>query len=302
MFQAEEIVNRVNAAKAGEMAAWNTLYQYYYPRLLNIALHYCSNSPLAKDLVQDSFITAFLKLNQLKDTSAFGAWLKQIVVRKCFRVRHKEYENVESVATSLIDWEQELEEAEKYTRLQAVISSLPEVLRTTLLLRYYSGRRSYQEIAEILSIPTGTVRSRLNEAKSKLAAAWKLPVENADRSVKDRDSWNRFYQETLSGLHHNAEQRRIFLEHLQQGTQVVAPGNRLVSNGRSFFAGMVADDQARGSWLKPVDIISSGHITVIDQAHYNSPEHPHHCPPSCVVIVYRNRGKAERVYIHADTR
>lgn len=73
MFQAFEIVNRVVAARAGETAAWNDLYQYYYTRLLNTALQYCGNSPETKDLVQDTFITAFLKLSQLKDPAHFGA-------------------------------------------------------------------------------------------------------------------------------------------------------------------------------------------------------------------------------------
>lgn len=292
MFNAELIVDRVKAARAGEMAAWNVLHQFYYPRLLNIALHYCGNTATAKDLVQDTFVTAFLKLYQLKDASLFGAWIKKILVRKCYRTTL--YDSLPE--TEFIAWEQQLEEAEKQTKLQAALAGLPEVLRTTLLLRYFSGRQSYNEIAEILSVPVGTVRSRLNEAKAKLSAAWHQPGQYTN----DQDAWNQFYQETLSGLHHNAEQRRIFLEHLQQSTRVAAPGNQLINNGRDFFEGLVANDQACGSWLKPEDIISSGSVTVIEQKHFNSPEHPHHCPPSCVVIIYRKKEKADRVHIHAS--
>jgi RNA polymerase sigma factor (sigma-70 family) len=297
MVKAEEILNRVKAARAGEMAAWNDLYQAYYPRLLNIALYYCGNTATAKDLVQDTFITAFLKLHQLKEASLFGAWIKKILTRKYYRVTVNE-SFTETDVINNIAWEQQLEETETHTKLKAAMAGLPEVLKTTLLLRYFSSRRSYNEIAEILSVPVGTVRSRLNEAKAKLSAAWHQPL----KSTADQDTWNQFYQQTLSGLHHNAEQRRIFLQHLQQRTRVAAPGNRLIANGRSFFEGLVANDQACGSWLAPVDIISSGPVTVIEQKHFNSAEYPHHCPPSCVVIIYREKGLADRIHVHACGR
>jgi RNA polymerase sigma factor (sigma-70 family) len=298
MIEAAEIVNRVKAARAGEQAAWNALYQYYYPRLLNTAFYYCGNSPETKDLVQDSFITAFLKLNQLKDAAVFGAWIQKILVHKCFRVKKKAQDDFVDIVDE--SWQQHQEEAEKHLRLQSAITTLPQVLRTTLLLRYFSGRQSYDEIAGILSIPVGTVRSRLNEAKAKLSAAWSKPVANASKLVQEQESWNEFYRETLTGLHHNAEQRRIYLDHLQQHTQVVAPDKQLINKGRDFFEGMISSDQACGSWLKPVNIISSGNVSIIEQKHFNSPEHPHHCPPACVVILYRKQEKAERVHIYAS--
>src|SRR5688572_12777719 len=112
MVNAEEIMNRVNAARAGEMAAWNGLYQFYYPRLLNIALQYCGNTATAKDLVQDTFITAFLKLYQLKDASVFSAWIKKILVRKCYRTTvYESLPQPESIMS-----EQQLEEAETHTK------------------------------------------------------------------------------------------------------------------------------------------------------------------------------------------
>jgi RNA polymerase sigma-70 factor (ECF subfamily) len=289
-----EARNIVNAALAGEMTAWNALYQYYYPRLLNTAFYYCQNTPTAKDLVQDTFLTAFLKLHQLKDASLFGPWIKKILVRKCYRMQQPVNENID---VAEISWEQESEEAEKHSRLQAAMAGLPEALRTTLILRYFSSYRSYNEIAEILSIPVGTVRSRLSEAKTKLSAAWSQPL----RSSGEHNNWNQFYQATLSGLHYNAGQRKIFLDHLLKSTLVAAPANTLVNNGRLFFESMVASDQVCGSWLKPVEVISSGNVTVIEQQHFNSPEHPQHCPPASVVIIYRNKEKAERVHIHLVT-
>lgn len=218
-------------------------------------------------------------------------------MRKCYRVSRPFDTLSEPIETT--GWEEQLEYIERETRLQTAICQLPEVLRTTLLLRYFSGRQSYNEIADILSVPVGTVRSRLNEAKTKLLANWHQPLDNDTKQVKENENWNQFYQETLSGLHHNAEQRRIFLAHIQKDSTIVAPGNHQIPNGRDFFANLVANDQQCGSWLKPIDIISSGNVTIVDQAHFNSPEHPDHCPPSCVVIIYRKTGIAAGISIFA---
>ena len=62
----------VQAAKAGDMSAWNILYRQHEPWLYATALRICGTSPVAKDVVQDTFMMAYLKLPQLKDPEAFS--------------------------------------------------------------------------------------------------------------------------------------------------------------------------------------------------------------------------------------
>jgi DNA-directed RNA polymerase specialized sigma24 family protein len=79
----------VKAAMAGEEHAWSVLYQRYYPGLYAAAIQLCGHLPEAKDIVQDSFVTAWLKISQLKEAITFGSWIKTILIRKCYQWRHK---------------------------------------------------------------------------------------------------------------------------------------------------------------------------------------------------------------------
>lgn len=69
----------VKASKAGDQSAWNYIFKYVHPHLLNMALHICGNTPEAKDAVQDALLIAYLKLTQLKDPSTFLPWIKKFV-------------------------------------------------------------------------------------------------------------------------------------------------------------------------------------------------------------------------------
>jgi RNA polymerase sigma-70 factor (ECF subfamily) len=75
----------VKAARAGDEQAWNVLYQQYYPGLYAAAIRLCGNFPEAKDIVQDTFVAAWLKISQLKDAVTFGSWIKTILIRNCCR-------------------------------------------------------------------------------------------------------------------------------------------------------------------------------------------------------------------------
>ena len=70
----------VKASKAGDQSAWNYIFKYVHPHLLNMALHICGNTPEAKDAVQDALLIAYLKLTQLKDPSTFLPWIKKICI------------------------------------------------------------------------------------------------------------------------------------------------------------------------------------------------------------------------------
>src|SRR4030095_13663171 len=75
----------IKAAVAGEEAAWGFLYRQYYPIAYSLAIKLCGNSELAKDIVQETFIMACLKIHQLHEPRAFESWLKKILRRHYFR-------------------------------------------------------------------------------------------------------------------------------------------------------------------------------------------------------------------------
>src|SRR5437868_9791424 len=79
----------IKDAKAGDEKAWSILYQQHYPWLYAISLQKCSDNNTAKDIAQDVFVQAYLKLHQLKDPAAFAGWLKTMLLRACYHAQKK---------------------------------------------------------------------------------------------------------------------------------------------------------------------------------------------------------------------
>ena len=298
----------VKAAQAGEQTAWNVLYQKYYPALYAIAIQVCKNFSDAKDIVQDSFLTAYVKLSQLKESATFGAWLKKIHIRNCYQWLHQKKKRGGIDFITLPDdhvleheLENKLDDLSSQNRLYTAVSSLPEILKTALLLRYFSNFQSYSQIASILAIPVGTVRSRLNEAKSKLVDKWQQPAWPEKNAIHENDHWNSFYYEIYSGMHYHDNDKNKLLEHLNKSVQIVLPDGRS-DTGSRVFENIIADDRRVGSYLTPVNIITSGNISIIEVKHYNSPEHPHHCPPRSVTMLFRKNDEVNKLklYFSAD--
>ena len=78
---------------AGDQAAWNALYRKHYSWLYATALSICRNSDTAKDMAQETFTQAYLKIDQLKDPVAFAGWLKTILIRSCYRNMRPAFSN-----------------------------------------------------------------------------------------------------------------------------------------------------------------------------------------------------------------
>lgn len=300
------ILQWVKAVRAGEKAAWNKVYQHYYPVLYIIAFRICKNSPLAHDMVQDAFMTAYLKLPQLKDASAFGSWIKKILIHGCYRsLRRDQTNNLPDVpGESDRWWEDELNRKMDWlstqSKLYATLAYLPEVLRITVMLRYFSAFQSYDNIANILHIPVGTVRSRLNQAKIKLVEEWQQQVDADQKFLKQCEEWNNFYHTTFSEFHHCDYYKTKLINHLQKDVQIISSGGKS-NNGRKLFEKMIWDDRKYGSWLAPANVTSCGNISIIEARHFNSSEYPHHCPAGSVTILYRNKGEVNKMSFHLSS-
>jgi RNA polymerase sigma-70 factor (ECF subfamily) len=293
----------VRAARAGEEEGWNILYNQYYPALYAIALQHCDDATIAQDMVQEAFTIAFLKLNQLKDTMAFSGWIKSILLHACHkhyrRNRKTRWGSITASETENL-WHDDLNRQQDLlsvrSTLHASIAGLPEVLRTTLLLRYFSAFQSYEDIAAILSIPVGTVRSRLNQAKLKLSEQWKKRIDVNSKTLYESASWNSFYESTLSGMHHHENCKDRFIKHLRNDVRIITPGHKSIHDN-SYFEGMIYNDRKAGSWLSPFNIITSGNISVVESKHFNSPEHPDHCPAGSVMVIHRTQDKVSTLQL-----
>ena len=162
---------------AGQSAAFGQLVLKYQDRLYNTVFHALGNAEDARDVVQDAFVRAFLKLETFQQASAFYTWLYRIafnVAASHCRRRHATCSVEQIRATDgsepLDDADapsEQLEQAERCRQVRQAIAALQEEYRVVLVLREIDGC-CYETIAEILDLPVGTVRSRLHRARLQL--------------------------------------------------------------------------------------------------------------------------------------
>ena len=182
----------VRRAQAGDVAAFGELVERNRRAVFRAALAAVGSATEADDVAQEAFITAFQKLNGFRADSSFKTWLLTITWRKAIdrrksvtRWMHRmvspgqsgetgeEWDPMDRVAAGGQSQEDDLVTSDLQQRLKPLIASLPKKLRDALLLAG-SGDHSYDEIGQMLKIPTGTVKWRVSEArkvlKQKMAA------------------------------------------------------------------------------------------------------------------------------------
>lgn len=159
------------------------VYQAYYDTVYRVALYITQDHATAEDVTQETFKTALENYWQLKDPGKLRGWLTKIAVNQA-RASCNFKNRVISTDHAIIDarrdtgtfdnQENELIKLETKQEIMSMILSLPEDFQTVVILRYYD-EFNVQEIADLLGIPVGTVKSRLSRARVKLE---KLLTEN----------------------------------------------------------------------------------------------------------------------------
>jgi len=162
---------------AGHSAAFGRLVRKYQDRLYNTVVYVAGNAEDAKDVVQDAFVQAFVKLDTFQGQSAFYTWLYRIAfnVAASLRRQRRPAQSVEhdreTTGDEPIDDGQgpheALEQDERCRQVRQAIDQLPDEHREVVVLREIDGC-TYETIAEILDMPIGTVRSRLHRARLQL--------------------------------------------------------------------------------------------------------------------------------------
>ena len=163
----------VKRAKSGDYQAFDLLVLKYQSRLISTAFKFVKDLQIAEDVVQDSFIKAYKALESFREDSSFYTWIYRITVNtsKNFLVSKKRKSELLNSDLSE-EASYEIEPVETYspedllqaTQLQKVITEtfdqLGEDTRTALTLRELDGL-SYEQIADVVNCPVGTVRSRI---------------------------------------------------------------------------------------------------------------------------------------------
>jgi len=172
----------VRRVQRGDKGAFDALVLKYQHKLVKLVMRYVRNPAEAEDIAQEAFIKAYRALPQFRGDSAFYTWLYRIAINTAknavvsrdrspieYNIDRNSTDNDESYDMQGRMRDSETPEGlvltdEIRSTVNAAIDALPEDLRTAIVLRELEGL-SYEEIAEAMACPVGTVRSRIFRAR-----------------------------------------------------------------------------------------------------------------------------------------
>jgi RNA polymerase sigma factor (sigma-70 family) len=169
----------IDGCKTGDQKAQFQIYKLYYKAMYNTSLRIVNDTMEAEDIMQESFLSAFEKIEMYSGTVSFGAWLKKIVINRSLDSLNRKkaiFEDIEAHAgikdSSGEDIAQKEEIDVRVEEVKQAIEKLPDGYRIILSLYLLEGY-DHDEIAEILTITSSTSRSQLSRAKQKLISELK---------------------------------------------------------------------------------------------------------------------------------
>ena len=167
----------------GEMVSYNTLVNRYKDRLFNVLYRMLSSEDEANDLLQETFLRVWQHKMSYDFRFAFSTWIYTIALnlaRNELRRRKKiKFLDIFDFADKLAAKEEKKDtSANLKTLLEAEMKRLPEKYKTAFLLRDVDSL-SYEEIAQVLGVPLGTVKSRVNRARAILRTRLKPRLEES---------------------------------------------------------------------------------------------------------------------------
>jgi RNA polymerase sigma-70 factor (ECF subfamily) len=168
--------NLIDGCKSGDQKAQFQIYKLYYKAMYNTSLRIVGDTMEAEDIMQESFLSAFEKINTYSGTVSFGAWLKRIVINRSLDAVNRQkaiFEDIEKhheLKSVPEDNNGDFEDLDlKVDAVKSAINRLPDGYRIILSLYLLEGY-DHDEIGEILSISSSTSRSQLSRAKQKLVS------------------------------------------------------------------------------------------------------------------------------------
>jgi len=162
----------IHYARQGNEKAFSLLVERYHERIFNVCYRIVGDFQDAEEATMDAFLACYQSLNNFEGKSSFTTWVYRIAIRCAYKYREKRQAIVgidisESELAKMQSTDEpyeKLSQAEIQNAIERVIDMLPDRLRDVTILYFLEGL-SYQDIAEILECPMGTVGSRINSAR-----------------------------------------------------------------------------------------------------------------------------------------
>ncbi len=181
----DPLAELVSRAQRGDHAALGELIAQTQERVYNLAYSILRNPQEAEDLTQEIYLKVWRALPRFRGDSKFTTWLHTVATNACLnrkrslrRELERQFDTDEPLELAVapdMGPAQQVVQQDEAAQLWALVEKLPEKYRLVLTL-FYQQQLSYQEIAQVLSLPLGTVKAHLNRARNALAASLKVGI------------------------------------------------------------------------------------------------------------------------------
>ena len=293
----------VRMARRGDSAALGAVLDRHRVALFARALGWLGEREAAADAVQEAFVIAMLRLDQLRDPAKVGGWLHVIVRSVCaMQLRRGQPEvpvpdiapeaDRRGAASSV---EEQIDAMCLRDWVWAALAELPEPLRVAATMRYFGRHASYQEIAATCGVPVGTVRSRLHQAKAELGGRLLALVGRVQPDAgRATEQWSRRMASAYEAFTVRGDPdpyAQIFTR------DVLVTSAGAVVRGQGELRRWCEQDLTDRVGYRLADVVSGAGMTIVEAEFVNPPDDPSHCPPAVTqVLLHDGRDEVHRMY------
>jgi RNA polymerase sigma-70 factor (ECF subfamily) len=294
----------VRAAQEGDSTSLGLLLERYRAPLYGLALQILGHGWEAQDAVHDTFLVALRKIDQVRDPAAVGGWLHMVLRNICLmRIREDQgeilFDELPAYAergSSEPSAEETVDRLAMCEWVWTALSELPETLRVTAMLRYFGSRASYEEISAILGVPVGTVKSRLNQVKIKLAEALLRTAGLAHDEARLLAEFQEHYWRVAFDEYNRKRNYEMFASTFSDDPPVLLYSEESAFCGHSFLVDLWEEDLEAGIKMPLKNVIAGKDITIVESEFENPPEDPFHCPPATSMVFFYDHDQIHRVH------
>jgi RNA polymerase sigma-70 factor, ECF subfamily len=184
--------------RTGERDVFGTLVRRYERELFGYLRRYLGDDDLADDVFQNTFVQVYLKIKQYEPGRPARPWLYAIATNQAIDALRRRNRRADQRADAAVTADEDgqprplfellpapgdgppdtADRAEQRELVRAAVDRLPDLLRQVVVLAYFQGLK-YRDIADVLDIPVGTVKSRLHAALARLTEEWKAAEQES---------------------------------------------------------------------------------------------------------------------------
>ena len=297
----------VRAAQHGAVECLGALLGRHRAGMLAAALSVLGHRPEAEDAVQEAQLIAMRRIGDLRDPAAAGPWLRAIARNACRAqaraVREIPVDRLDDLVRPAADGDPGRAVERHATRdwVWHAVHELTPALRLVAMLRYFTAVHTYDQIAAVCGVPVGTVRSRLSQARAKLAEALLATADVAHDDAAALERARRREAEEMLAAAHRGRYAEVLAQTWSPAVETMWGGG-VVTRGQDPLVRAMYDDIADGVGYRLADIVAGRDIVILQTDLSNPPDDPFHCPPSAMWVEHLHDGLVSRLRLFHPPR